>query len=72
MNLNHTFPVTSTIMLKIEGASEQSIIDTEKALKTLKSEILGKPTHIADAILHSNLEAVSGDGHNFDYKVTHK
>ena len=67
--MTHTFPVSSDVKLITRGASQQDIREIEKTLEILKPQILETPTHIADAIIHSNLEAISGDGHNFEYKV---
>ena len=70
--MTHTFPVSSHVKLITRGASQQDICEIEKTLERLRPQIVGATAQIADALVHSNLEGVSGDGHNFDYKVIHK
>ena len=53
------------------GASDHEVSEALRILKELEVEAVGKPVGIIDAMIHSGLEAVSGDGHAFEYDINY-
>ena len=53
------------------GASPQEVSEVDKILNSLEAETVDKPISIIDAMIHSGLEAISGDGHAFEYDINY-
>ena len=56
-------------MVTLVGASDQEISEIQHILNGLETKVVGKPASVIDAIIHSELESVSGDGHAFGYNI---
>lgn len=54
------------------GASDQEVNEVHHILNELEAEAVGKPIGIIDAMIHSSLEAISGDGHAFEYDINYR
>lgn len=56
-------------VVTIIGASASDFNKTQKVLADLDRECVGELISVINAKIHSELECISGDGHNFGYHV---
>ena len=59
-------------MVTLIGASDQETSEVHRILNGLEVECVDKPIGIIDAMIHSSLEAISGDGHAFEYDINYR
>ena len=54
------------------GASDHEVSEVHRILNELEVKAVGKPIGIIDAMIHSGLEVISGDGHAFEYDINYR
>ena len=58
-------------VVTLTGASDHEVSEVHRILNELGIEAVGKPVGIIDAMIHSDLEAISGDSHAFEYNINY-
>lgn len=58
-------------VVTLMGASDKEASEVQHVLNGLESEVVSKPVSVIDAMIHSELEAISGDGHAFEYDINY-
>ena len=73
--MNHTFQIQvkqKYYELVTDGVSQQDIREIESAVRELKPHLQNASPSVIDAIIHSTFESLSGDGHDFGFRVNSK